>query len=343
MSGPRIPVGLVTGFLGSGKTTLIKRLLERPQLAATLVIVNEFGEVGIDHDLLEASSDDTILLANGCLCCTIRGNLVDTLLDVLAQRQAGRLRDFDRVIVETSGVADPAPILGFVFEEPRVAARFRPGAVITTCDAVAGLAVLERHAEAVAQVVLADKLLVTKADLAPPGAVEALTARLRALNAAASIRISRHGDGLDGDEPWALSPRGAATPSSAGHHAHDGHDDHGHHDLPHIDGRHALRFRAVVLEARRILAVHELDALADAIRRCAGPGLLRLKGLLAVGDGSRCGVLQAAPGTVHPPALLDAPAPQPGRLVLIAEGAPSPALLDALAAFDIAPVARSGP
>lgn len=346
MSDGRIPVSLITGFLGSGKTTVIARLLKRAEFAATLVIVNEFGEVGIDHDLLEASSDDTILLANGCLCCTIRGNLVDTLLDILAQRAQGRLRDFDRVIVETSGVADPAPILGFVFEEPKVAAQFRPGPVIATCDAVAGLAVLDRHAEAVAQVVLADRLLITKADLAQPGVVDALVMRLRALNAVAQIRVSLFGDGLDGEEPWALSHRNAAAlapgvEADADHHAHhtDGAHDHDHE----IAGSgHTGRFRALVLEARRALTRRELDALVVAIRRCIGPEVLRLKGLIAIADDAGCGVIQAAPGTVHEAAVLGVPAPRPGRLVLIADAPPSPTLVEAMAGFDIAPLAKAG-
>lgn len=317
MSAPRIPVSLVTGFLGSGKTTLIARLLERPQLAATLVIVNEFGEVGIDHDLLEASSDDTILLANGCLCCTIRGNLVDTLNDVLAQQAQGRLREFDRVVVETSGVADPGPILGFVFGEARVAERFRPGRVITTCDAVTGAAVLARHPEAVSQVVHAELLLITKSDLATPETIAALAARLRALNPAATVRPSCQGDGLAPDDLDSSMPPIAS-----------------------IDGRaHLGRFRTLVLEARRPLAMRELSVVVGAIRRTAGPELLRLKGLVALADAPGCAVIQATPGFVHDVARLDTHAPQPGRLVLIADAALSPALLASLAAFGIEPAA----
>ncbi|MBM3525314.1 MAG: GTP-binding protein [Alphaproteobacteria bacterium] len=322
MSGPRIPVSLVTGFLGSGKTTLIARLLRRPGFESTLVIVNEFGEVGIDHDLLEASSDDTILLANGCLCCTIRGNLVDTLDDLGAQQAQGRLRAFDRVVVETSGIADPAPVLGFVFGVPRIAARFRPGRVVTTCDAVAGPVVLARHAEAVSQVAQADLLLLTKGDLAAPVAVDALMTRLRAINADAPIRRSIHGDGLDGDD---LAPA-AET----------------HRDVPSRvappSADHTHRYRTLVLEARRPLMSHELDRLVASIRDHADPSLLRLKGLVALADGEGCGVIQAAPGIVHPPVVIAAPAPRPGQLVMIADAPLAPSLLDALAAFDVAPV-----
>ncbi len=328
MNFERIPVNLVTGFLGSGKTTLIARLLQQPGFAGTLVIVNEFGEVGIDHDLLEASSDDTILLANGCLCCTIRGNLVDTLLDVLEQRAEGRLRAFERVVVETSGVADPAPILGFVFGEPRIAARYRLGAVITTCDALAGAVPLDRHPEATSQIALADQLLITKAELAPQAAVEALTARLRGVNATAGIRRSLYGDGLD---PALFAASASPRDGAACRREPHGHD--------HVTDDHTRRFTTMMLEARRALSIAELDDLADAIRRCAGPEMLRLKGLLALADSEGFGVVQVVPHHVHAPTLLPGPAPRPGRIVIIAESAPAPALLTALAAFDINPIA----
>ncbi len=336
MSVDRIPVNLVTGFLGSGKTTLIARLLQQEGLAGTLVVVNEFGEIGIDHDLLEASSDDTILLANGCLCCTIRGNLVDTLLDVLVQRADGRLRAFDRVIVETSGVADPAPILGFVFGEPRIEAHYRFGVVVTTCDAVAGAALLDRHQEAVSQIALADELLITKADLVSSAAFDALATRLRHLNATARIRRSLHGDGLD---PALFASSERSSHCVPGCRISQDHDRHGHdHGQAAVD--HTRRFTTMVLEARRALSIPELDELVAAIRRCAGPELLRLKGLLALADGPGCGVIQAAPNYVHAPTLLSGPSPHPGRLVLIAEGTPAPALLAALSTFGFVSTTR---
>ena len=179
---------------GSSKTTLIARLLTRTGNAGTLVVVNEFGEVGIDHDLLEASSDDTILLANGCLCCTIRGILVDTLLDVQAKVAEGRLRAFDRVVVETSGVADPAMLLGFLLGEAAMMARYRLDGVVATIDALAGTAILARHPEAAMQVRVADRLLLTKTDLAAPDGIAAVTATLRALNPAAPLNATVRGD-----------------------------------------------------------------------------------------------------------------------------------------------------
>jgi len=319
-----IPVSLVTGFLGSGKTTLIARLLRDPCLAGTLVIVNEFGEVGIDHDLLEASSDDTILLANGCLCCTIRGNLVDTLLDVMAQRTEGRLRDFDRVVVETSGVVDPAPVLAFLFGDARIAKTYRPGAVVATVDALAGAALLDRHPEAVSQAVLADRLLITKPDLAPAGTAAALATRLRRLNPEAPISMTVQGKGV-----------GAAildTPHRR-HGTHPAHRHHGH--------QHEAPFDALLLQARRPLTFAAAEALSDAIGATASPTLMRLKGILPLAGEPGSVVIQATPGQVHPPARLYGAATSQGSLVLITEGpAPAP-LLAALAVQGIHPTPRA--
>jgi G3E family GTPase len=331
-----IPVSLVTGFLGSGKTTLIGHLLRDPALSRTLVIVNEFGEVGIDHDLLEASSDDTILLANGCLCCTIRGNLVDTLLDLQAQREDGRLRDFDRVLVETSGVVDPAPVLGFMFSDPRVAAIFRPGAVITTCDAVAGLDVLGRHPEAVSQVVTADRLLVTKSDLASAVAVEALAAKLRQINAAAPITVAVQGEGVEPkvlDVPGGRHDHTACQPDCSD-------PTHKHHMRADRSADHANRFRAQLLHATRPLSFEEVTDLTRAVGRAATPALVRLKGILPLSDMVGCVAIQAAPSAMHEPTLLEGRPSQQGSVILITEG-PAPArLLSAMRRFGILPAGR---
>jgi G3E family GTPase len=321
----RIPVNLVTGFLGSGKTTLIAQLLIQPGFAGTLVVVNEFGEVGIDHDLLEASSDDTILLANGCLCCTIRGNLVDTLLDVQAQVADGRLRVFDRVVVETSGVADPAPLLGFLLSDAAVMALYRLEQVVTTIDAVAGAEALTRHPEADHQARVADRLLLTKTDLASPTAIAALTARLRGLNPVAPILPVIQGRiaseqllGLGGAQE-------AAAPCAPG--CDDPAHDHAHH-------HHTDRFSATVLHATRKMEEADIAGIEAALREWAGPQLLRLKGILPLRDG-RMAILQAAMMVVHPAEFQPASPHAAGRLVLIAEGAAPMALLTALEAFGL--------
>src|ERR1700760_3100369 len=160
----RLPVTLLTGFLGSGKTTLLNSWLRSPDLAGAAVIVNEFGDVGIDHALIASSSDNTIELSTGCLCCTVRGDLVDTLRELQVKRAKGEIRAFDRVVIETTGLADPAPVIQALMTFP-VARRFRLHQVVTTVDAANGAKTLEQHPESVKQAAVADELVITKTDL----------------------------------------------------------------------------------------------------------------------------------------------------------------------------------
>lgn len=313
MAPDRIPITLVTGFLGSGKTTLIRHVLSQPGFDGALVIVNEFGEVGVDHDLLEASSDDTILLANGCLCCTIRGNLVDTLQDVLKQRDQKRLRAFDRVIVETSGVADPAPLTAFLFSDPTIAANFRLAQTLTACDALAGSATLDRFPESRSQARVADRILITKQDLAEDGA--ALEAKLRALNPLAPITPVSHG-ALD--PALFLAPGADFAPVP---HAH-------HHD-------HADRFSTTILTAERPLTDPEIEKLIQAVAAWAGPHLLRLKGIIPRADREDCVLIQASLMVVHPPEHLAGGGPSCGRLMLITEDKNPDLLIATLAPLGI--------
>ena len=164
-----IPVTLLTGFLGSGKTTVLNHVLKQPDMAATAVIVNEFGEIGLDHLLVERSSEDVVLLNSGCLCCTVRGDIVDTLTNLFVDRVKGKLPCFTRVVIETTGLADPAPILHTLMTDPIVAARYMLDGVVTTVDAVNGAGTLDRQPEAVKQAAVADRLLLTKTDLADAG------------------------------------------------------------------------------------------------------------------------------------------------------------------------------
>jgi G3E family GTPase len=188
------PVNVVTGFLGSGKTTLIAHLLRAPQLANTAVIINEFGEVGLDHVLVESIRDDVVLLAQGCLCCTLNGDLAATLEGLDTKRVAGTVPSFDRVIVETTGVADPAPVLQTILGRPMLLRGYRLGNVITTVDAVAGANTLDHHWESVRQVAVADRLLVTKTAVTEGRRTEALFDRLALLNPGAPIRSVNHGE-----------------------------------------------------------------------------------------------------------------------------------------------------
>ncbi len=171
---------MLTGFLGAGKTTLLNRWLRDPALSDTVVIVNEFGEIGLDHLLIETISEDMVLLGAGCLCCTVRGDLIATLEDLLRQRDNERIMPFRRVVIETTGLADPAPILHALIYHPYLVLRYRLQAVVTVVDAVHGAATLDAHPEAVRQAAVADRLVLTKADLA--GDTAALRQRLAALN-----------------------------------------------------------------------------------------------------------------------------------------------------------------
>ena len=182
-----IPVTLLTGFLGSGKTTVLNHVLKQPDMAATAVIVNEFGEIGLDHLLVERSSEDVVLLNSGCLCCTVRGDIVDTLTNLFVDRVKGKVPYFTRVAIETTGLADPAPILHTLMTDPLVAARYMLDGVVTTVDAVNGAGTLDKQPEAVKQAAVADRLLLTKTDLADLVARQEIEARLEALNPSATI------------------------------------------------------------------------------------------------------------------------------------------------------------
>ena len=188
------PVTVLTGFLGSGKTTTLARLLKASEFAGTVAIINEFGAIGLDHLLIATSEERFALLDNGCVCCTVRDDLVETLLRLVERAAAGELPRFRRVVIETTGLADPAPILHALMAETRLAEAYRIDGVLTTVDAVNGLATLKVHPEAVKQAAVADRLLITKTDLVDGSALGPLLSKLSALNPTATVIVSREGD-----------------------------------------------------------------------------------------------------------------------------------------------------
>ena len=182
-----IPVNVLTGFLGSGKTTLLRTLLDTPELSNTAVLVNEFGEVGLDHHLLEPVAESTLLLENGCLCCALRGDLQAALRTLYSRRERAEVPRFERVVIETSGLADPAPIAYTIATDPVLRHHFRVANVVTTVDALNGAHQLDTFSESVKQAAIADRLVLTKTDLCADENVEALRSRLRRLNPAATF------------------------------------------------------------------------------------------------------------------------------------------------------------
>jgi G3E family GTPase len=332
----RIPVTVLTGFLGSGKTTLLNKLLRRPELADTAVIINEFGEIGLDHLLVEKSDDEGMVTLNsGCLCCTVRGDLVRTMSELFLKRSRGEVSQFKRMVVETTGLADPAPILHTLMTDPLLASRYRLDGVVTTVDAVNGGSTLDNHEEAIKQAAVADRLLLTKVDIADAPKLAELKHRLQHLNPGAEA-ISITGGEID---PNAILNAGLYNPDTKtadvkrwlheeayegshdhghnhGHdHGHDhghGHDhkhgdDHGHGEQdPHNVNRHDDRIKAFCMTFDEPMSWSTVAAAFDALVTYRGPDLLRMKGILNVKDTDKPVVIHGVQHVFHPPATLEA-------------------------------------
>jgi G3E family GTPase len=303
-----IPLTVLTGFLGAGKTSLLNRLLGDPALADTAVLINEFGEIGLDHLLVKKIEDGVLLLQSGCLCCTLRGDLVTALENLLRDLDNGRL-SFRRVVLETTGLADPAPVLQTAMAHPYLVMRYRLDGVVSVVDAVNGMATLDEHMEAVKQVAVADRIVLTKTDLLDSPerreGKDRLLARLRALNPAAPILDVAAGQATPGallncglfdpDRKLPDVKRWLAEDAYAGDHGHH------HHDV----NRHDDRIRAFSFATETPIPAATLDMFLDLIRSLHGPNLLRLKGVVRLAETPEQPlVIHGVQHVMHPPARL---------------------------------------
>ncbi|NIA71554.1 GTP-binding protein [Pelagibius litoralis] len=301
-----LAVSVLTGFLGSGKTTLLRHLLAHPAMEETAVIVNEFGEIGLDHLLVEKATEDTVLLNSGCLCCTVRGDLVEGMRDLYKRRVKREVPPFKRLIIETTGLADPAPILQTLMTDPLLSNRFRLDGVVTTVDAANGSETLDRQLESVKQAAVADRILLTKSDLVEEPARKALEQRLHSLNPAAPIYESVQG----AVDPALLFNAGLYDPQKKSPdvqawlkaEAYD-QTDHGHHH--HDVNRHDASIRAFCLTYDKPLDWDRFNSWVEMLITLYGGNILRIKGLLNVAEIEQPIVIHGVQHVFHPPVRLE--------------------------------------
>ena len=338
--GNRIPVTILTGFLGSGKTTLLAKLLRHPSMERTAVIINEFGEIGLDHDLIEASEETEVTLMGGCLCCTVKGDLIDTLRRLYVRRTKNEVPYFERMVIETTGLADPAPVLQSIMADRMLDHYYRLDGVVTLVDAANGMDTLDSHQEAVKQAAVADRIVITKTDLAQGTAIASLRMRLTALSAGARILKARHGD----IHPEALLHAGLFDPATksanvqrwlneeayASHHDHGHHHDGDHHhDHTHDVNRHDEHIQAFCLRHPTPIPSSAADFFWDMLTSQRGSDLLRVKAILNIAETPDTPMmLHAVQHVVHAPAYLEAwPSDdRDSRMVFITRNVPREAI-----------------
>ena len=326
-----VPVTIVTGFLGSGKTTVLNRLLRAPDLSDTAVIVNEFGEVSLDHLLIEQAIENAVLLKNGCICCTVRGDIVDTIQELFRKRETGELPYFRRIAIETTGLADPAPVVHTLIDagEP-----CHLDGIVTTADAMHVRRQIADQTEARNQIAIADRILLTKTDLVPAGDADAAEFAIRALNVHAPVHRVVDGD-ISPNDVFGLGP--AARPEDWLHQANDSHDhaDHAHHRPDHRHDHDGIS--SVVLKLDRSISGWALAGWLESVLSLRGTQVLRLKGIVRITGLTRPVVIQAIHHVLHPLTWLPAKAEKAwggsgGEIVVIHRGLPEDGLRASLAA-----------
>lgn len=328
------PVNLLTGFLGSGKTTLLRRLLTDPALADTAVLINEFGEVGLDHYLLERIDETMILLQSGCLCCTVRGELADALRDLLSKREQGLVPNFKRVVIESTGLADPFPVLSTLKADPVLRHHFRPGNVIATVDAVNGMRQLDTYIESNRQVAIADRLVLTKADIADEAALIVLVERLRRINPdAAFLSVADEVFDVAGLFDETQATRGSLAQSPSGFYC----------ETPAMletadGGSHQTAVTSFVISVECAIDWTAFGVWLTMLLNRHGQRVLRVKGILNLEGEARPVAIHGVQHLVHPPTHMEAWPSEDRRshVVFIVDGLDASLLKRSFEAFTIA-------
>ncbi|WP_082525573.1 GTP-binding protein [Mesorhizobium sp. Root102] len=314
---PFTPVHLLTGFLGSGKTTLLKRLLDDPALSDTAVLINEFGEVGLDHHLVERIDETMVLLQSGCVCCTMRGELADAIRDLYSKRERGQISSFRQVVIESTGLADPFPVLSTLKSDPMLRHHFKSGNVVATVDAVNGPAELDRYIESIRQVAIADRLVITKTDLVEDSQIERLTDRLRRINPDATILdVQSQFCAKDLFEPD-LATRGSMLQSQSGFFCEE------MAVLSNADGQaHPAAIASCVLTWEEEVDWTVFGLWLTMLLNRHGERVLRVKGILNISGEERPVAIHGVQHLVHPPIHMEAwPSnDRRSRLVVIVDG-----------------------
>ena len=324
-----IQVSLLTGFLGSGKTTLLNHLLRHPDMAETAVLVNEFGDIGIDHLLVESVDEEMVQLTTGCLCCTVQGDLTRALRELFLKRAKGEITKFRRVLIETTGLADPAPILHTLINDPILAHRYFLDGVISTVDGVHGMGQLARQTECRKQTAVADRIVITKTDMVDKTSLPALEGAIKALNPAAPIHHAAHGD----VDPSSLFGCGFYDPASKSFDVqnwlreeayHDEHEEHDHdHDHQNLDkNRHGSDIEAFCMVYDEPLEWPAFIAWIQTLITHKGENLLRIKGIVSIVDEDKPIAIHGVQHVFHNPVRLpDWPSEdRRSRIVFITRG-----------------------